>query len=373
MKHEILILDDSPEIGEALVLILSSLGYPCRYFDTSDKALAHFEMERNALVLLDINMPGKSGLELLPVFKSIHPKTQVIMITGERDIDAVMKSMSNKASEFLLKPFTIESVEKAVKRSFEYFELLKSRENYENALERDIKFGARIQRQIIFPSRKETGLYIDFHPISFVAGNFYHIEKLDSEKTLLMFGGVEGSGVASGFLGLFCISLLKDMILKKKTDPIEILNYINHDVYFKLNTHTISVITVLIDAESKTMKYACAGIPEPVIVGNNFILPENMETAKGGLAGILANGDFLEKTVSYEPNSILFIYNDGFYDSRESELLKNFFSLMQEFKTESRNEEGRFERIKTTLQNFLDLNHKKSLIKKDLAFILSEI
>lgn len=184
-KPEVLIIDDSVEIGEALSVILENLGFSTRYFSSPIEGISYFESELNPIVFLDINLPGKSGLELLPMFKKISPKTQIIMVTGERDVNNIISSLSNNATDFLLKPFSIESVETSLNKAIEYYDLMKERENYQETLERDIKFGSRIQRQIIFPPRHDSNLIIDYYPVSFLSGHFYNVVDIDEKQKVI--------------------------------------------------------------------------------------------------------------------------------------------------------------------------------------------
>ena len=66
------------------------------------------------VILLDIKMPGPSGLDILPQIRSLAPYTQVIMLTGHGDIHAATRSMQDGAVEFLLKPCSFEEVLSAV-------------------------------------------------------------------------------------------------------------------------------------------------------------------------------------------------------------------------------------------------------------------
>ncbi|MCB1178449.1 MAG: response regulator [Leptospiraceae bacterium] len=373
LKPEILIIDDSQEIGEALSIILESLGYSTRYFSYPIEAVSYFESELNPVIFLDINLPGKSGLELLPMLKKINPKTQIIMITGERDINSLISSISNRASDFLLKPFNIDAVEIALNRVMEYYELLKERENYQEALERDIKFGSRIQRQIIYPSKQEKGLFIDFHPISYLSGHFHNIVEIDKNKKSVIYGNVEGSGVASGFIGLYSISVAKDVI-KNSDDPTDILTSLNKELYFKLNIHTLTMLGILIDYEKEEISYSIGGLPEPILFSSLEETPVIFSLDTVIILGVVPDATFKKTVVPFKKGDILFIFNNAFFNSRKPELKENFedlkTTLANIFKSSS-NE--KFKEMSEVIRKFLEVSKNKNLISRDLSFILYEL
>ncbi len=368
-KPEILLIDDSEEIGETLSLILKNLGYSTRYFSDPLEAVSYFETELNPVVLLDINLPGKNGLELLPLFKKINPKTQVVMITGDKDINAVMYCLANRASDFILKPFTVDIIEKTLERVLEYYNLLKERENYQESLERDVRFTSRIQRQIIFPSRLESNLYIDYFPVSSVSGNFYHYAKITEDKELILFGNVEGIGVASGFVALFTISLVKD-IYNLGLSPCEILNHVNNELYYKLNVHTVTLFCIIRDKKTHTLVYSHGGTPDPILFSNSSPKPISLSSEDVHILGIQPNPGFKNIELKYELKDVLFLYNEGFIEINRSQIAEKYKALLEDlFTTFQKNHSDKFETMKLKLDQYVDNLRKSHLQRKDISFI----
>lgn len=368
-KPEILLIDDSEEIGETLSMLLKNLGYSTRYFSNSLEAISYFESELNPIILLDINLPGKNGLELLPLFKKINPKTQVVMITGERDINAVMYCLANRASDFILKPFSLDTVEKTIERVLEYYNLLKERENYQESLERDVRFTSRIQRQIIFPSKMESNIYIDYFPVSSVSGNFYNYIKIDDNKEVIIFGNVEGVGVASGFVALFTISLVKD-ILKTVSIPSEILSYINNELYYKLNVHTVTLFCVLIDKKKHKIIYSLGGTPDPILFSDLNLEPMHFSSEDTHILGIMPNAGFKNTELVYKPGDVLFIYNEGFLDNSRPDIGEKYGAFTEElYEIFLSGASDRFEVMKSKLDEYIDSIRKKYTQRKDISFI----
>jgi DNA-binding NtrC family response regulator len=115
----ILLVDDDETIRDTLYELLST-DYICQTAETAEKALARLEADEYDIVLTDISMPGLSGLELLGHVRQKFPNTPVIIISGIGDQEHAQGLIRLGAFDFLLKPFSLEAVEKSVKRAVEY-------------------------------------------------------------------------------------------------------------------------------------------------------------------------------------------------------------------------------------------------------------
>ena len=117
--QRVLVVDDDDTIRDTLYELLSD-EYLCQTAETAEKALARLEADSYDVVLTDISMPGLSGLELLGHIRQKFPETIVIMISGIGDHEHAQGLIKLGAFDFLLKPFSLEVVEKSVKRAVEY-------------------------------------------------------------------------------------------------------------------------------------------------------------------------------------------------------------------------------------------------------------
>ncbi|MBP9886555.1 MAG: response regulator [Leptospiraceae bacterium] len=367
MKIEILIIDDSLEIGEALQIIMQNLGFACKYFDSAEKAMPYFQNELNPVIFLDIFMPNQNGLDLLPTIKKISPFTQVVMMTGESDIENVVASLKNKASDFLLKPFSMESVKVAVERGVEYYKLLKDNFNYQETLERDMKFISSIQKQVISPQKNSNTTYADFYAYSFVSGSFYYTEEIEG-KTIIIFGDIEGNGVTSSFIGLLTISMLKD-ILRKETVPARVLSMLNDELYFRINIHTLTAVCLLIDPSLKQIHYANGGNTNPILVTDNVNEITYLNSEVSNIIGVMPGTEFITKSIPISENSILFLYNPGFLPS-ETNSKKEFETFVLNLQT-IYNKTANFDSVKKEMDKYIKENLKNDS-KKNLSFFLQK-
>lgn len=114
-----LVVDDDETIRDTLYELLSE-EYDCQTAETAEKAFARLSAETYDVVLTDISMPGLSGLELLGHVLQQFPTTPVIIISGISDKEHAQGLIKLGAFDYLLKPFSLEAVEKSVKRAIEY-------------------------------------------------------------------------------------------------------------------------------------------------------------------------------------------------------------------------------------------------------------
>lgn len=105
MPNRILIVDDDPTVRQFVDLILTQHGYHISWAATPDTALQLVSRENFALVLLDIRMPGMSGLDILRLMRARQNRSKILMMTAERDPSTIMQAIEQGASGYLVKPF----------------------------------------------------------------------------------------------------------------------------------------------------------------------------------------------------------------------------------------------------------------------------
>jgi DNA-binding NtrC family response regulator len=103
----ILIVDDEANIREVLRRGLSHAGYECATAETVDAAAKIMQREGFDIVVLDMTMPGRSGMDFLPEINSIYPDVAVLMLTGNADVAAAVKAMQVGAYDYLAKPISL--------------------------------------------------------------------------------------------------------------------------------------------------------------------------------------------------------------------------------------------------------------------------
>ncbi|MCF7984482.1 MAG: response regulator [Thiohalocapsa sp.] len=106
------VVDDDAGIRESLGMLLESVGMQTRTYGDADAFLARFRETSNrpTLVLLDVRMPGISGMTLLEQLRATHPALPVILMTGHGDIEMAVRAMKLGARDFIVKPFAAQDL-----------------------------------------------------------------------------------------------------------------------------------------------------------------------------------------------------------------------------------------------------------------------
>ena len=106
--ERILIVDDEEHIREVLERGLRRGGYECATAGSSDAAVEQLvDGDTFDLLLLDIRMPGKSGIDFLPEVKAQHPNMAVMMLTAVDEVSTAVRSMQDGAYDYVLKPVSM--------------------------------------------------------------------------------------------------------------------------------------------------------------------------------------------------------------------------------------------------------------------------
>jgi DNA-binding NtrC family response regulator len=107
---DVLVIDDDPDVRKILVHVLKREGYTLREADTGEAGLDAVQQSAPDLVLLDLNLPDMSGMEVLDRIIKTHDGIRVVMITGEGDIATAVQAMKLGAADFLPKPLEIQKL-----------------------------------------------------------------------------------------------------------------------------------------------------------------------------------------------------------------------------------------------------------------------
>ncbi len=131
MAHEILIVDDEPDIRLLVEGILRDEGYDTRQAGDSEQALAAFRLRRPSLIVLDVWLQG-SRLDGIGILRALHreePQVPVVMISGHGTIEMAVSAIQEGAYDFIEKPFQSDRLLLVVRRALEAAQL--ARENAE--------------------------------------------------------------------------------------------------------------------------------------------------------------------------------------------------------------------------------------------------
>lgn len=115
-KKRILICDDEEGVRESLSLILED-DYSLSFTTNGTETLAYLKQNNPDLVIMDIKMPFKNGLEVLKELRKDKPNLKIIIITGYQSVETARETSKYGISDYITKPFDAKTVKEAVKKA----------------------------------------------------------------------------------------------------------------------------------------------------------------------------------------------------------------------------------------------------------------
>jgi DNA-binding NtrC family response regulator len=207
-KKLILIVEDDPNVGESIRLLLKKKGYALRLASNGKEALHLFRREMVDLVITDLVMPKMDGIELLEAVKDLKPETEVIVISAQGTIEKAVQAMKLGAFDFIEKPINPRVISWVVERALEKQTLVLQNRDLRLKLEDKFHF-----KNIIGKSEKMVKVFELIH----------HIAPYDSSVLII---GESGTGkelianaihynsprAAMPFIKISCASLSEGII-----------------------------------------------------------------------------------------------------------------------------------------------------------------
>lgn len=153
-KERIMIVDDEKIVRESLYHWFSDEGYDVDTAESAENALKKFDKDKFDLVLLDMKMPGMSGLDLLPKLKQIDEDCFVILITAYASVPSAIQALKEGAFDYITKPVDPEELNHIVKNAIQQKKLKTENEALKTKIEElimpDNLIGESIQMKKIF-------------------------------------------------------------------------------------------------------------------------------------------------------------------------------------------------------------------------------
>jgi FixJ family two-component response regulator len=115
----ITIIDDDEAMRESLTTLLTAEGLKTRSFDSADAFLRAGGDREGGCLVLDIHMPGMTGLDLQAELRRRGAGLPVVMITGQGDVPQAVAALKAGAVDFLEKPYSVDSLLKAVREALD--------------------------------------------------------------------------------------------------------------------------------------------------------------------------------------------------------------------------------------------------------------
>jgi len=138
-KEHILVVDDESQVSDIIAQCLDMEGYSCDTADCAERALELCTHNSYDLIISDIMMPGKSGIELLGIIRQRYPDIAIIMVTAVDDRETAVHALQLGAYGYVIKPFDLNEIVIGVVNALERRRLSIQSRQYERRLENDVR------------------------------------------------------------------------------------------------------------------------------------------------------------------------------------------------------------------------------------------
>lgn len=144
-KLSVLILDDETDFAQELQEYLQLREFDVYTANTPGDGFASMRRRPYDLLILDVRLPGMSGIDILKQVRKLYPSMEVIIISGHGDIDTVIEALREGAIDYLRKPFRHIDIQLSIERTEKYLRMFKQFKEMEN---RNSLISAELERMI---------------------------------------------------------------------------------------------------------------------------------------------------------------------------------------------------------------------------------
>ncbi|HLQ86670.1 MAG TPA: response regulator [Salinisphaeraceae bacterium] len=149
MKPLIHVIDDDTAHRDSMRVLLCSMGMEVDCYATAQEFLETFSTVRPGCILLDLRMPGMSGLELQRLFREWQKPVPIIFLSGHADVETTVRAMHQGAAEFLTKPVNEEVLLQKIHTAIEQSRQLRQEYNRRSALQARLDLLSPRERQVL--------------------------------------------------------------------------------------------------------------------------------------------------------------------------------------------------------------------------------
>ncbi|MDP6443306.1 MAG: response regulator [Pirellulaceae bacterium] len=154
----VFLVDDDPAVRDAVGFLLRSVGIATESFDSADAFISSYDPTRSGCLVLDIRMPGMSGLELQEWLEEHESPLPVIFLSGHGDVPMTVRGMRKGAVDFIEKPCKDQQLLESIRRALATDDERRARIAAQNAARERFKSLSDRERQVLdlFVSGKQT-------------------------------------------------------------------------------------------------------------------------------------------------------------------------------------------------------------------------
>jgi phosphoserine phosphatase RsbU/P len=322
---EILIVDDDALSRKVLAQVLTSAGYNCRVCGDGAEALEIIHARPPSLLLLDFDMPGANGAEVLRRLRSDeqHAVAQVptIMLTAHGSEESEVSCLQSGADDFVTKPVNAAVLRARIETQLRLRSMRRQLEKqndeleqWRHNLERDLA-AARLTQQSLIPQKPLVlpGWQVAacYRPVIQVGGDIYGWLRMKDGRILFWIADGSGHGAAAALLTTLAKLLFHHGTVEHNA-PADVMEAVNHDFCSIFGGRSfMTAMCVALNATTGSAGVVGAGHPPLLVVRHNGATESIPSVAPP--MGLVEHAEFVETALDFEPGEAFLLYTDGLF------------------------------------------------------------
>jgi len=327
---EILVVDDDALSRRLLAQLLTAAGYKCHVCKDGSEALEIIHANPPSLLLLDFDMPGLNGAEVLTRLRSNHnlaiAQIPVIMLTAHGSEQSEVSCLRAGADDFVTKPVHAEVLRARIETQLRLRSMRRQLEqqndeleNWRHDLERDLA-AARLTQQSLIPQKPPALLGWEvatcYRPVIQVGGDIYGWLRMKDGRVLFWIADATGHGAAAALLTTLAKLLFHYGSVEHDT-PGRLMEAVNHDFRSIFGGRSfMTAMCVAVDPSTGCASIVGAGHPS-LLIARRSGGTEAIASVAPPL-GLVESPELTETIVNLKPGDTFLLYTDGLLGSRKS-------------------------------------------------------
>ena len=309
--QKVLVVDDQPDVREALRILLKGAGYSIETAESPKDALAAAAYRDHDLIVIDMNFAwdttsGEEGLRLLDGLRAQHRDVPIIAMTGWSTIELVVEAMNRGACDFIPKPWDNRHFLSVVKKH------LNVQPQDRRPIDAELAIARKVQRRLLPESRFNAyGLECECASMPFgeISGDLYDFFEIDADQMAFLLGDVCGKGIAAALLMANLQATMRSQE-ELARDPAKLMKRVNH-LFFQSTRpeHYATLFFGVYDARTGQIRYVNCGHPSPVLLRSNDDF--ELLQANATVLGAFKNSVFEERVIQLSKGDRLVLFSDG--------------------------------------------------------------
>ena len=322
---EILVVDDDAMSRRVLAQLLSAAGYNCRVSNDGSEALETIHARPPSLLLLDFDMPGLNGAEVLRHLRSDENPTvaqiPAIMLTAHGSDQSEVSCLQAGADDFVTKPVNASVLRARIETQLRLRSMRRQLERQNDELEkwrRDLErdlAAARLTQQSLIPQKPLLlpGWQIAtcYHPVIQVGGDIYGWLRMKDGRVLFWIADGTGHGAAAALLTTLAKLLFHHGSMDHDS-PASLMEAVDNDFRSTFGARSfMTAMCVALDPATGQAQVVGAGHPSLLVVHRDGTT-ESIASVAPPL-GLIKRTAFTETAIELEPGDAFLLYTDGLF------------------------------------------------------------